>query len=344
MFKFISHFIFLTIFICFSGCAQDGPIRRAIKEKYTKKLEKIAFDSDNAPSPFPVIDRFNNENLTAGDYRRITKFQSRERFYDIHLPSNFTINKKFPVVFVFHGGGGNPEQARSDYGMDMVSDENDFIVVYPAGTGKSRTRFLTFNAGECCGYAKENNINDLGFVNFILDELENNLNIDPKKIYASGLSNGAFMSYRLACDSSNRFAAIAPVAGVLGKNLENCNPSNQVPIIHFHGKKDEHILYNGGISKVGFIKEDWVSVNELIYYWLNINKIEKESLITSKIGNAILSKFGPNAQGTKIKLWTLEDGGHTWPGGKSKLKATGKVNQDINASELIWDFFKQYSR
>src|SRR5262249_11253544 len=143
------------------------------------------------------------------------------------------------VVLNLHGGMGRAESQRRQSGMNRVSDQHGFLVVYPDGTGIGP--LLTYNAGACCGYAEKTRVNDVGFINALIDDLERQYQVDPRRIYATGFSNGAMMSYRLGCELSERIAAIAPVSGDLG--VDGPVPKRPVPIIHFHGLKDENSPY-----------------------------------------------------------------------------------------------------
>ncbi|MFH1563931.1 MAG: hypothetical protein ABIF11_11045, partial [Nitrospirota bacterium] len=139
-----------------------GVIREKIKERWKERVE----EKSSRNSPYPLIEgKFSSG---AGDYRRFKQFGGRNRFYDLHIPQRYDEKKAMPVVLVFHGGGGNPIQQRNDSQMDGTSDKYGFIVVYPAGTGKLEDRFLTFNSGDGFGYAKENNIDDVGWTRVLL--------------------------------------------------------------------------------------------------------------------------------------------------------------------------------
>ncbi len=274
------------------------------------------------------------------------EFGGRERFYDLYLPQNYNSDKPASVVLVFHGGLGNPEQQRYDSRMDSISDKYGFIVVYPAGTGIFFDKFLTFNSGSGFGYAKANNIDDVGFTRALLDDLKTYLNIDENRIYATGFSNGAFMCYRLAFELSDRIAAFAPVSGVLGVNPGSYTLNNPVPIIHFHGKQDEYVPYEGGVGTKSIEPIDYPSVAETIQFWVNHNGCQQEPATTTRTGNAVCTVYGLGKKGSEVILWTLEDGGHTWPGGSSTLSETqvGKINMDISAGELMWQFFERHPK
>ena len=273
------------------------------------------------------------------------KFGGRDRFAVVHVPKSYQPGKPTPLVLVFHGGGGFPEVIRYQSQMDKVSDREGFIAAYPAGSGVLRNALLTFNAGTCCGWALGHRIDDVGFVNALLDELEKQYSIDPDRVYSTGLSNGAMLSYRLACELSDRIAAIAPVAATIG--VSGCKPKRPVSVIHFHGLQDHNAMFNGGKGPKSISQTDMKSVPETIEMWVKLNGCPPTPTEETR-GEATRLAYGPGRDGSEVVLWKLADGGHTWPGGEiTRLEnwyGLGKVNRDISASDLMWEFFKRHPR
>ena len=144
--------------------------------------------------------------IQSGDHTRSIRVDRRTRSYHVHVPPSYDGSKPFPVVLAFHGGGANAESMVRFSGLNEKADEAGFLVVYPAGTGRLE-RMLTWNTGNCCGYAMRNGVDDVGFVNALLDDLAGRARVDPERIYATGMSNGAMMVYRLASELSERIAA-----------------------------------------------------------------------------------------------------------------------------------------
>jgi polyhydroxybutyrate depolymerase len=250
-----------------------------------------------------------------------------------------------PLVLVFHGGGGQPTQARFDTGMDEVADKHGFIVVYPAGTGRFRDALLTWNAGAgAIGYAAEHRVDDIGFTERLLDDVGRFFCIDRERVYATGLSNGAQMVYSLACALSERIAAIAPVSAPMAP-IE-CRPGRAVPIMHFHGTADRHVPFEGGIGPAGVTGYTHLSVAENIGFWLENNGCSGTPRVR-QAGAATFETYGPCAQDSEVVLVTLEGAGHTWPGGSDECEtdseALGSTNRDISASEEMWAFFARHS-
>lgn len=274
-------------------------------------------------------------------------FGGLDRHYAVHMPANYDPNRPTPMVLNFHGGGGNSNTQRTISQMDLAADRHGFIVVYPDGTG-AQIRLInpegyTWNAGSCCGWAMNNRVDDVGFVNAMLDELERNYNIDKKRVYATGISNGAMLCYRLACELSHRIAAIAPVAGTMG--VYGCRPSRPVSVMHFHGTEDQFAPYAGGKGSRSLPGQSFESAEKTIAFWVKQNGISDGPARTVKRGQTTGSFYGPGAEGTEVVLWVIDGGGHTWPGGRFGVlgeKFLGPITQDISANDLMWEFFQQH--
>jgi polyhydroxybutyrate depolymerase len=247
-----------------------------------------------------------------------------------------------PLVLNLHGGMGKAELQRRMSGMNAVADKHGFIVVYPDGTGL--TRMLTFNAGSCCGYAKRVNVDDVGFINALLDDVEQRYKVDPHRVYATGFSNGAMMCYRLACELSHRLAAVAPVSGDLG--VDGPLPRRPVPIIHFHGLEDQNSPFHGGVGTNQFQPTPHRSIPDTIDWWVKANHCESQPVRSEVAADFERKEYQPRAgvQGAPIVLYVLPKGGHSWPGGEDVAAhlGTGNLVKSVNASELIWEFFQQH--
>lgn len=282
--------------------------------------------------------------LKPGDYTRTIQVDGRERSYLIHIPPKYDSTKPSPVVLAFHGGGANASQMMANCGLNQKSDEAGFIVVYPNGSGRL-SKILTFNGGNCCGYAMSNNIDDVNFTRKLLDDLSKSVNVDPKRIYATGMSNGGIMSYRLASELSDRIAAIAPVGGPMG--TETCQPTRPVSVIHFHGTDDENAPFKGGKGR-GPSGTNFFSVEHSIQAWVKANGCDKVPVVTqfpdtAKDGTSVSRKtYGSGKEGAEVVLIEITGGGHTWPGQEPRLKALGKSTKNISANDLMWEFFEKH--
>lgn len=264
----------------------------------------------------------------------------RERFFRVHLPMGYNDQKEYPLVFVFHGGLGNPDNIEKVTNFSLKADTEEFIVVYPYGTGSFEKRLLTWNTGECCGYAYKKNINDIAFIKSVLQKIKSEYMINDKMIYATGFSNGGMMCYLLACEMSDQFAAVAPVAATMFKE-DACNPANELSIIIFNSLDDQQIPYEGGIGEESVVKIEKLPVEKVVDFWSHkfnctfLNKTEGSDYRKIDFGN-------PN--GIEVVLYTLLKGGHTWPGGE-KIRSFAKTPlKSISATDLIWDFFKNHPK
>lgn len=282
--------------------------------------------------------------------RRALRFEGRDRFYKVHLPVGYDKNKPAAVVLNFHGGGGSPDDQEIQSGMDMVSDRHGFIVVYPGGTGEEDDRKLFFNAGNVHGYAAAHNVNDVGFIEYLIEEVGRRFAVDRTRIFATGFSIGAKFCYLLAARLPHLIAAIGPVSGTLALPLSEYQPSRCVPIIHFHGTLDSINPYRGGVAGSPLMQrlhETTVynhSVQDMIRHCVDFYECRKDSCRRTQKGQALCEAYGPGKENAEVILWTLQGAGHTWPGGTRTLPqfVVGDVNHDICASELIWEFFKAH--
>ncbi|MEM7009866.1 MAG: PHB depolymerase family esterase [Verrucomicrobiota bacterium] len=267
-----------------------------------------------------------------------------ERRYRVHLPANHNPETPTPVVIAFHGGGGNPESMVRLSGLNEKADEAGFIAVYPFGTGKMENQFLTFNGGECCGYAHQNEIDDVAFTRALLDDLAERVAVDERRIYATGLSNGGIMSYHVASELSDRIAAIAPVGGPM--MTSSCNPSRPVPVMHFHGTADAFAPFEGGFGQRKNM--EFRSVDFSIQSWVKANGCDAEPTVEQLPDaaddgmSATRKTWGGGRDGSEVVLIEIEGGGHTWPGKKPIVEFLGPSTLDISANDLMWEFFVKH--
>ncbi|HNT75088.1 MAG TPA: PHB depolymerase family esterase [Anaerolineae bacterium] len=238
-------------------------------------------------------------------------------------------------MIVFHGGGGNAENVQRMTGFTATADSENFIVVYPNGTGPLKEKLFTWNGGTCCGYAVENDVDDVGFVRTLIVDLTGVANVDPQRIYATGMSNGAIMAHRLACELSDVIAAIGPVAAT--QNIETCQPERPVPVIHFHGDGDRHAPYAGGIGEESLAGVDFVSVEETIAFWVSHNSCDTAPQ-EEQTGSIIHTVYTDCNQGADVELYTVVGGLHPWPGGKPGWLGGDEPTQEISANDLMWAF------
>lgn len=281
--------------------------------------------------------------LSAGDVVVSLESGGRTRSAVVHVPASYDGSRPVPLVLLLHGGGGNGAQAEAAYRMNDVADRNGFIVAYPNGTSRMGN-MLTWDAANCCGYAYDEQVDDVTFINALLDELERNYQIDTRRVYATGMSNGGMMTYRLGCRLSDRLAAIAPVAGAL--NDTDCVPASPLPVIIFHGTDDQHVLYNGGMAPLQFSPRIDQPVSYAVSFWVARDGCSTTpETETSASGNIVKTTYSGGVDGSEVILYTIVGGGHAWPGGVPPSRPGADVpTQEINASELMWEFFARHPR
>jgi len=197
----------------------------------------------------------------------------------------------------------------------------------------------TWNVGCGCGHSSATGMDDVGFIDTLLDVLVANYAIDTNRIYATGMSNGGFMSYRLACELSSRIAAIAPVAASM--SLNNCTPQRPVPIIHFHSYLDSNVPFNGGIGD-GVSDHYNPPLDSVLNAWAEINGCQSGRLTSQDDVEFTKYQWTDCECGAEIEWYLTQDGGHSWPGGEQTLIGD-PVSHVISANDLMWDSFSQHS-
>jgi polyhydroxybutyrate depolymerase len=283
--------------------------------------------------------------LVPGDHTRSLEVDRRTRTYLVHVPRKHDPKKPAPVVLVFHGGGSNAEQMIKFCGLNETADKQGFVVVYPSGTGRLKNA-LTWNGGNCCGYAMQQNVDDLAFTGALLEDLARVVAVDRKRVYATGMSNGAIMAYRLASELSDRIAAIAPVAGPMG--TATCTPKRPVPVLHFHGTADQFAPFQGGTGTRSLSQTDFYSVEHSIRAWVKADGCSEQPTIVKLPDRAgdgttvTVKTYGNGRDGAEVILVMIEGMGHTWPGREPLLKMLGRVTRNISANDKMWEFFERH--
>lgn len=269
-----------------------------------------------------------------------------KRTYLVHVPKSYDGKTPLPLVVVFHGGGGNAVNAVHMTGMDAKADQEKFIVVYPNGTGPQNDVLETWNAWNCCGQALDHNTDDVGFIRALVEKAKRDYAIDARRIFATGLSNGGMMTYRVGCELSDLFAAIAPVAGAL--NTDDFHPAQPVSVIIFHGAADEHVRYHGGAPGQSF-DFGHARVDKPVSYavdcWVKRDHCQALPSRAEK-GHVVHEIYSGGDGGTAVELYTINGQGHAWPGGQ-KGREHGNVDPpttEISATDLMWEFFKGHPK
>jgi len=287
-----------------------------------------------------------NSGLAPGDSVRSLRIGEETRTYLAHVPKKYDPKRPTPVVLVLHGAFANAEITVRFTGMNAKADEAGFIAVYPNGTGFANM-LLFWNSGPTRAPTARVAPDDVAFIGKVLDDLATVANVDPKRVYACGMSNGGMMCYRLAAEMPERIAAIAPVSGTMV--IDKAAPNRPVPVMHFHGLADAIVRYGGSAtdpSRTRLI--DYKSVDETMKIWAKIDgcaeKPKEERLPdTAHDGTSVTKKtFGGGKDGAEVVLFAIDGGGHTWPGHNPVVQFLGKSTKNIDADDLIWDFFKRH--
>ena len=269
------------------------------------------------------------------------KFDGLERRYLLHLPPGWTKQSKAPVILMLHGGGGTPEHTGA-HELDKYGDSKGFIIVYPEGLNRG------WNDGRPI---KDRTSDDVGFLSALVDELVAKYNADAKRVYSTGMSNGGFMSFTLACRIPDKIAAIAPVAGSMGLGaIEDCHPKRNIPVMMINGTSDPLVKFEGGkvLRREGSEAEP---IGKVVEFWRSQAcgaaklpiKFERLPDVDPNDGSTVEVER-VKCPGGEVVNYTVKGGGHTWPGGIQYMPkfVVGSVNNDFSASAAIVEFFSTY--
>ena len=260
-------------------------------------------------------------------------FGGQNRGYVLYYPSSAASGSSLPVVFVLHGFTQTAENIRDITGFNNIAETGPFIAVYAQGISNAWNTNNPFPGGSTA--------DDVGFIAALADTVISRYNANPARIYSCGFSAGGFMSHKLGCERSDKFAAIAAVSGAMTTDARNlCNPQRPVPVMQIHGTADAVVSYGGAFTNI--------SVDELMTYWTGKNQCPANPASNmlpdiQQEGSTVEQRiYGPCNAGSEVQLLRIINGGHAWPSGNG-LNGVGNTNRDINASQLIWDFFNRFS-
>ncbi len=307
--------ISLSLTACNSGKSEepDQVITEApsAAEVITEEVIEVTgtpIPTDIPPTETPV------PTIEPGDSEHIVMIGDRKRSFLLYVPSGLTYEQAVPVVFAFHGYTLTPKIMQEDTGLNKIADRSGFIVIYPAGVGAS------WNAGETGpGFAIASDIDDSGFIEEILSYLKSIVNIDPKRIYAVGFSLGGALVYRLACDMSDTFAAVASVSGPM-MGYSACEPTRAVSVMHIHGLADLWVPFSGGGEF------ETPPVEEGIATWVALNSCTDSSR-EDEPNRITQTTYSSCRDGTVVELITMGGVFHIWP---------------TQANKMIWMFLSRH--
>jgi polyhydroxybutyrate depolymerase len=254
------------------------------------------------------------------------------RSYDVVLPSN--VGSPAPVLIALHGYTMSSADMAAMTGWSALAELEGVVVVYPRGAGA----VAGWNAGGCCGLDSERR--DVELIDALLDTLEAAACIDTARVYVAGFSNGGMLAYRLACERSERFAAVASVAGSLAVPFGDCTPSRALPLLHVHGTADAVVPYRGGRAAallqgpLGGPGPTFPSVEALVERISTLNGCTSAATTLLESGAALCTERAQCASGAPVELCTLIGGAHVWPGDARVPALAG----GFPASDYVWEF------
>lgn len=275
-----------------------------------------AGDPPDVPAVCPVA-----EDLGSGAHVLRLRFDGYDRSYRLHVPPGYDPAAPTPLVVNLHGLSSNAWQEELFCEMNSTADAHGFVVMYPDG------HLNSWNAGLCCGTAATLGVDDVGFLRAAVADAAGRLCIDPRRIFATGMSNGGYMAHRLACEASDLFAAAAPVSGGMG--LLDCAPPRPVPVLAFHGTADSIVRYDlGHTAYLG-----WAGRNGC-----------GDTLTRTPYGDSYCETYTDCDSGVEVGFCSLDGMGHCWPGGSRSLCLAylGPYCDDVDANETMWEFFQRH--
>ena len=274
----------------------------------------------------------------------------KRAFYMYH-PAKTKADHKLPLVLILHGGGGNPLQVAKHTKFQALAEKHGFVVIFPKGLNKHWNDGRKVKAHE----KQDREISDIKFIRQLVKEAVTKYNIDPRNVFAAGISNGGFMCQRLAVEASDIFAAVVSVAASLQERWKDTKPTGKISIMLINGTADPLVPYNGGTVSIKFPllgitlkRGKIISTDQTIEYWLKNNDLKVTPVIVNlkdldlKDGcHAVRYDWQTKALRPKVVLIKVVNGGHTWPGKKRNLskRRVSKICQDFDASKTIWMFF-----
>lgn len=302
-------------------------------------LAVVAALAVTAHAPAPVSAASVEESIGVGGVWRT---------YVLHVPPTLPASTPVPLLLMLHGGGGTGRQMERLAGFSQLADRAGSIAVYPDGVGRS----WNDGRGDPHITAQRERIDDVAFIAALIGALSQRYRIDSRRVYVTGISNGGFMAQLLAARLSSRVVAIAPVAAGMGPSVAaSLHPEQPVSVLVMNGTADPLVPYGGG--PVARDRGATIPTSEIVSKWAAVNRCAgNPTTVSLPDGNSAdgsrvkVTTYSACAQRTEVVLYTIEGGGHTWPGGAQYLPARliGPVNRDIDATEVIWRFFASHPR
>ena len=313
-------------------------IRTIIPQLWLIGLSSLAFNPTVA-AEWPQGQHAYTEGQTSvRTIQEVSDVRATARKYMLFTPANSDTRPK-PLVIVLHGGGGNGQQAMKMSNWNDEAQRRGWLVAYPYGSGKLGNRLLTWNAGNCCGYAMERKIDDVAFIDKMISDIAQIQHLDSSRVYVTGISNGAMLAYKLACEMSDKIAAIAPVSGTM--DWSSCRPSHSVSVMHFHGTADNNVPFDGGIGSKALNPISKRSVPSTLEDWHKTNRCLPPK-ITHTHNNVVTFISSKCQNGHEVTLAKIDGGGHAWPGSQVSYAMLDKSSQELDATKEMALFFSKH--
>jgi polyhydroxybutyrate depolymerase len=290
------------------------------------------------PDPSP-----SGRRIPIGRSSHTINIDGRERTYLVYRPATVPVAATTPLVVVLHGAVGTGAQAETSYGWDAEAERGRFLVAYPNGVRRA------WAASErCCGMPARANIDDVGFIKKMVAAIAADAPVNARRVYATGISNGAMLAYRLGCDTT-LFAAIGPVAGTM---VNQCRRPAPLSLIHIHGTADRVIPYGGGPSSLGngrgrpYRQISGPPVPQLIASW---RAIDRCGAPTDETSGVVSTSAATCPDGRAVDLITITGAGHQWPGlvlpsGAERQRQIDPPSRALDATSTIWLFFAAHPK
>jgi polyhydroxybutyrate depolymerase len=311
-------------------------IRGRVQERIQERIDNRQSGADGSLSPT------SKETNLPGKMRTII-VQGIQRTYLLYGSKANPDQLPMPLVIGLHGGRSNPQRFAQTTGFNTLAERERFMIAYPSGIAQR------WNDGRDVAGLPEQD--DVAFVSALIDDIQKNQSIDRRRVYATGISNGGFMTQRLACELNNKIAAFASVAATMPAPLASrCRPGRTVPVLIISSPNDQFVPWQGGKMTRGE-GGTILSIPQVVDFWKANNQCTTTTAATVPVSNAVDDStqiIGSTAKGasanSEVTLVQIDGGGHTWPGGNRQPEMlVGKTTQKLNGSQAIWNFFKRHS-